>query len=460
MKKILLLIILFCTLNLIAADFDVETVKEMQTERELAQWIESMLFPMVGETIVIANLTLQYPSSKLEVYGSTLDKKKSLPGLPIAKSKSVMPTTIDDQETYPTIIAKKEITIYLKRRASNEMIQFLEQNITLWMSILPERGDKLFIKNVKALNSGIEQEEEISIWQKNRVFLMVFAIFIIMLVVLYIANKGFKRVSDSLHEIHVPGLEKLSKQGISQINSSKDNIFAHQNKPLEIKVVEDIKVDEEDFRFLEDLSLPHLEKIFSDESAEDIAFVLLRLSSDFVSEFINNFSNSVPILSRMLKTKNMKSNEVKKLRERVYTKYKNISNSEMDQLNSKQKIFNLLNKLNNQESEKALVGLIKHDKDAENELRAGVFLYNQITGLSDGKLEQIVQNTDHQFFVKYLKSADSATKGKFISALTPRARNIIEEDIKYLDKLSDQEQEEIRYEMLINIRKILNFIKE
>ena len=80
MKNLLIILILFLTLQLFSQDFDIETVKEIQAERELAEWIEAMLFPIVGETIVIANLTLDYPASRLQVYGSMLDKEKSLPG--------------------------------------------------------------------------------------------------------------------------------------------------------------------------------------------------------------------------------------------------------------------------------------------------------------------------------------------------------------------------------------------
>jgi len=137
MKKMLIISLLLLTLQLFSQDFDIETVKEIQAERELAGWIEEMLLPIVGETIIIVNLTLDYPASRLQVYGSTLDKEKSLPGLPIAKSKSIMPTMIDDQETYPTIVARKEITIYLQKSVTDETLKFIKQNVALWMNITP-----------------------------------------------------------------------------------------------------------------------------------------------------------------------------------------------------------------------------------------------------------------------------------------------------------------------------------
>ncbi|MDA3813822.1 MAG: hypothetical protein PF570_06155, partial [Candidatus Cloacimonetes bacterium] len=329
MKKLLLVLILFLTLQLFSQDFDIETVKEIQAERELAEWIEAMLFPIVGETIVIANLTLDYPASRLEVYGSMLDKEKSLPGLPIAKSRSVMPTMIDDQETYPTIVARKEITIYLQKDVTDEILQFIKQNVALWMNINPEKGDILQIRNIMNFGSGIA-EESLEKEVNNFFFLyMGLALLIIAFVSIIILRSGFTKLSTSMQSINVTGFEKalrvkgnLPAKGNSGTGTTA-SIISSKKKPLAIQLVDaDKESDPFDFSFLEELSILSFSKLLEGESAGDIAFILTNLHSKFVSEFLNSYIGDSNEIMRVLLSENSKSKkEIAVLKNKLQAKF-------------------------------------------------------------------------------------------------------------------------------------------
>lgn len=469
MKKLLIILILLFAFQLFSQDFNIETVKEIQAERELAEWIETMLFPIVGETIVIANLTLDYPASRLQVYGSMLDKEKSLPGLPIAKSRSVMPTMIDDQETYPTIVAKKEITIYLQKDVADEILQFIKQNVALWMNISPKRGDVLQVRNIMDFRSGIATEVEKK--EVNNFFFlyMGIALLIIILISVFILRSGFKKLTTSMQRINVTGFEKalmikgnMSAQGNDGSGSSKSDFITTPNKPISIKLVDDKKeIEPFDFSFLEELSIQNFSKLFKDENASNIAFLLTNLSTMFVSEFLNSYiGDTDKIIKAMLIENSKTKKEVIELRNKMYAKFDKIIEDEKLNTNSKEVLINVLNQLDLDRTKKYLDQINQIDVETGKEIREKIFLFSDIIKLNEQEIEQIVFSTDHELMVKLLKSIDGDLQSKFFNNVTQRAASIIREDMDYLGHIEQKEQEQIQNKMLFNIRNILQFIKE
>lgn len=469
MKKLLIILMIFLTSQLFSQDFDIETVKEIQAERELAEWIEAMLFPIVGETIVIANLTLDYPASRLQVYGSMLDKEKSLPGLPIAKSKSVMPTMIDDQETYPTIVAKKEIMIYLQKDITDEMLQFIKQNVALWMSINPERGDVLQVKNIMDFRSGITaatEEKEVN----NFFFLyMGIALLIIILISVFILRSGFTKLTTSMQSINVTGFEKalqikgnLSAQGTGGSESGTTNLITTPNKPISIQLVNNKKeIDSFDFSFLEELSIQSFSKLLEGENASDTVYILTNLNSKFISEFLNSYIGETDdIIKAMISKKSKTKKEVIELRNKMYAKFDKMIEDEKLNTNSKEVLINVLNQLDLNRTKKYLSQINKINVEIGKEMREKVFLFSDIIKLNEQEIEQIVFSTDHDLIVRFLKSIDRDLQSKFFNNLTQRAASIIREDMDYLGHIEQKEQENIQHQMLLNIRNILQFIKE
>lgn len=469
MKNLLLLLILILCLPLFAQDFDIETVKEIQAERELAEWIEAMLKPLVGETIVIANLTLDYPASRLQVYGSMLDKEKSLPGLPIAKSKSVMPTMIDDQETYPTIVAKKEITIYLQRNVSEDILQFVKQNVVLWMNINPEKGDVLKIRNIMDFTSGIA-EENVEKEMNNYLFLYIgIALLIVILISVFILRAGFTKLSSSMQSINVIGFEKalqikgkMTSQATESSKSGAGNLISSQKKPIAIQIIDDKKKsDPFDLSFIEDLSMQNFNKLIDGEEAGNIAFILTNLNAKYVSDFLNSYIGETDEIIKFMIDENPKTkNQIIELRNRLFVKFKKMFDDEKLNANSKEVLVNVLNQLDLEKTKKYLDEVNQIDEDMGKEIREKVFLYSDIMKLNEYEIETITLSTDHDLMVNFLKSVDRDVQEKFLNNLTPRAASILREDIDYYTQLDQNEQERCKQKMLINIRKILQFIKE
>lgn len=142
MKKIgLVLVISLALVSIFAQEYD--TVVELEMEHSFAERIENLIEPILGFSIVDVDLTLQYPSNGLHPYGTDLDSKASLPGIPVAKSKGVMASEIADTPTLPTLILSKKITIHVDNTFSDKILSEQRQKLSEWFKINIETGDML-----------------------------------------------------------------------------------------------------------------------------------------------------------------------------------------------------------------------------------------------------------------------------------------------------------------------------
>jgi hypothetical protein len=465
--KRLILFALLLSVSAMLIGGDVETVKEIDSERDLATWIEKMLEPIVGEAIVIVDLTLKYPSSNLQVYGSVLDKEKSLPGLPVARSKAIMPTKIDDQETYPTIVVKKIITIYLKDKTDEGMMDFLKQNVQSWINIDYNRGDKLEIKNL----SGFMEEESSDITinvktpaqklEQNTTLLKIFgaALLLVLIIVIIVIASGAKRLSGTLRSLAASKFDKTMSVKGEGAGSKITPMEALHKKPISVKLLEQESEEAAatDLHFLEDLSLSGFNKLLNTVPEPDRAYILSSLSPEFIKQYFLEFPEDAKNISLQMPGLKLKNkNETMKLKTKLKEEYKRISEEDNLSVNGVKSLVKIINTLDKTQSEKLYADLTTSDKQTAEEIRKQVFFLNDILETGDDVLEDIVGKIGNGKLVRFLASTGSEIRNKFFGVLTTRATSIITEDMENLGELTSAEQVEAINNVLNEIRSILN----
>lgn len=466
MKKIFLLLLILLAIES-SAEIKIETVREIEAERSMASWIESILEPIIGETIVIANLTLKYPSSKLEVYGSTLDKSKSLPGLPIAKSKSVMPTSIDEEETYPTRIVKKEITVYVKEKLAEDMKDFLIQNITLWLDLNPEKGDQLNIQNIQTVSSNISKSTEKTDFFLNQNIFIIFGLILLLLIFLFIVMflLGMNNLSKAVKNISISDIGKVLRVkgnlGYNVSNVEKKPSF-NSSKPIPIRIISDKKEnDMTDLDYLETMSLPGFYDLLQTLTDQEKIFVLMNISEDLASRYFKQYpAIRKKILPQMLSKKTIPQQNIKHLYKKLSLKFADIEKDEKNVYNSTKKIIKILNSLNDEDAQKILAEIEAEDSSSYVEIRKKVLLSEDIPTLSSEQIECVLQKADYSELAKFLKISTDDLNKRFLSILTPRAKAILSEEIEFLDSISEIEKSDIKCEMLMKFREILGYLKD
>lgn len=442
-----------------------ETVKKLQTERDIAQRAENLLFPFVGKTIVVVDLLLKYPSDILKPFGMALDRKESLPGLPVARSQGILPTTIDDQETYPTFIVSKKITVFISETVSDEMVDFVTQNLSSWLKIQPEKGDDLIVK--KILTFKVEEEVSKDKLNISTIQLGLGLVFLIILVVfIIIFSSGNKKISESMKNINITGLEKSLRfraEGDAAARGSKytSQLDLSKKEPLSIKIIEQDSEKDEilDFHFLENLSVETFNALVGEEKIENIAFILSNLSQEYALRFFENFPGNISDLVEVMINSVQKSkSEVELLRKKLFLKYKQKLEEEKLSFNGKKTLIKVINNLPAENSQKLFNKIMEMDSEVGHEISKEVFMLDDILSLADEVIEEIIIGIDHSILVRFLVAIeDQQIRQKIFDNLTIRATSIMHEDMEIIGSLSILEKEQAINDMLSAIRHLMNY---
>lgn len=459
-RIIVIALLLLVSCGLISQTTDIETVMEIQAERELADWIESMLYPIVGDNVAIVDMTLRYPSEGLQVFGSTLDTEKSLPGLPVARSSGVMPSEIAGEETYPTIVVKKLVTIYLSKNTSEDMEEFVRQNVTSWVNIKPEKGDKLDVKRVLSLkeeeaaasgNTIIKTQD-----YRNYIILIGAVLLILILAFMLVFSTRMGKLSNALKEVNIPGLESvLRPHSVAQTTTKQKE--TKSNEPVTVKLLpqEDIKKDDLNFKFIENLSAKSCGQLLANETSEHAALVLSQLSTSYVSNFFSEFTGNTDLLLRsMIKGKQLTKPEISKLHKKLSTAYQELIEKESLSYDNQSLIAGILNNMPGTSSQELYEKINIIDSSFANLMRKDVFFLDDLAELDSNKIDVIIRSIDRNLLISYLSIASSGVKEKFFNTMTSRNKKIFEDELEIADKLEEDDVKVVKDNMLEAIRQI------
>ncbi|MCF7912654.1 MAG: hypothetical protein K9M99_09010 [Candidatus Cloacimonetes bacterium] len=464
MKKIIVIsaLILVAT-ALFAQSVDIETVMEIQAERELANWIEGMLYPIVGDNVAIVDMTLRYPSEKLKVFGSKLDTERSRPGLPVASSSGVMPSEIAGEETYPTIVMKKVVTIYLSKSTTAEMEDFVRQNVSSWVNINPEKGDKLDVKRVLDLKADEEIAEAgdtiIQTQDYRNYIIMIGALLLfLMLIFLIIFSTRMNKLSKSLKEVNIPGLENALRPAaaVSQTVARKQDQGSKEPVTVRLLPQEEKKTESLSFKFIQNLSIQGCGQLLGNESPEAAAFVLSQLSPEFVSNFFDNFKGNTDILlSAMIKGKQLNRPDIIKLHQKLSKNYDDLMEKESLSYNNQSLIAGLINNLPAKSSENLYGKVHSIDAGFANLMRKDVVLLEDLADLETLQIEGLIRSLDRNILISYLSIAPPIIKEKFFNNMTSRNRELFDDELKNLKPLDEENTIVVQNQMLISVRNLL-----
>jgi len=459
-----------------------ETITKLRTEQELAERLEELLKPIVGKTIVIVDLKLQYP--KLDFSETTPTSEKG-DKLSISRKRAAIVSRKKRKEletTLETKVISKRITIYVKKNIDYEMENIVRSSVKEWLKIDVGKGDRITMKKVlpetevpaKAAKNKISKNATSTTVANVSPFLdkqfLIFSIFGILLLILIIilsANfrKGTEALSSSLKEVG-DNMQSISGGTIPQLSagnkSSESSILEESHrKPLQIKILppQEQKAEETDFSFLENLSPESFGEFIANEKADDIAFIYSAVSVDFLKSYLDKFPENFDRITKAFASHPKKTKaEIAAFRKKLFDKYNEFLKNEKIEIDGVQLLANLFNNLPYDKSGEFFDNLKTSDIDLAAELKDKIFLLDDIIKLDDKLIKGIIFNFSQQQLALFLKSVEDDIREKFFRNLSSRAQEIYKAELENLPELSAEEKSEAIDNTLQTIRSILNYI--
>ncbi len=479
MKKFILFSLLFVfVVSLFAQSNKYETVIKMKTEKEYATRLEKMLEPFIGKNVVVAKLTLKYPTllkSIIAQFENPVEESDSK----ITKSKAaIMAKNEIKEEVDETRIVRKDITIYVDNQLDEKTLKFIKSSVTKWLGLTSKDRLKIIkkldlsqdetenISSVAMANQENTQQNKNSINPKLLLFLAI--VFIVLgIAFIFIFNSGFNKIVKARHNVNVTGFDKLisafANMSLGGVKSQGEQSL-NANKPVPVRLLREKRSGNRtsfDFHFLERLSIDSFYNILITLSLEDAAFILGSVSKEYSAKFLEKYSDKIHnILAHLLKEIVKSKHEIEALRKKVFEKFLKVLENEPFSVRGDKEIVHIINNLSEKKSEEVFEQVKKMNPPLAESIRDKIFLLSDLENLSDDKIEYIILSTDHDLLAEfiYVIQDNQELVKKFFANMTERGKSIIKEDIDMMDEMSESEKEKVKDKFLMQVRKVLRYL--
>lgn len=456
--QILLAFIFLCSFSFgidLAEKQDSETVLEIQIENELANRIQKYLEPLVGKTLVFVDLELEYPQLQREFYGTDVDAGQSLPGLPVAKSTKTKDKFGLENKKDMTRIISKNINIIMSEKVGEDKRKEIKKLLDEWLQINSSR-DMLLIQYRKL------KKESLNV---NSILFILLLVIIFLLAIMI--KSGFRYLASALQKVKIAEFGNMLRiQGdmaptkMSDNSQGLSNLHISKRKPLPIVLTKNIsdEQDYQDYNFMESLSVKNFLKLIKDESDDNIALILSKLDASYSSKIIEAMKEDSRKIIEVLTANNPRSQKaVKEFRNKIYEKYSKFKEDRDYKIEGSATLISLINNLPAASSDNLYEQVKKSSGKVAAQIRKHIFLLNDIIELSDDVIKALMKTMNHDLLIKFLAHNENRFRERFFKNMTKRSISILLEDIEMHSDYGESEKEESTNEMLMTIRKILNY---
>ena len=456
--QILLAFIFLCSFSFgidLAEKQDSETVLEIQIENELANRIQKYLEPLAGKTLVFVDLELEYPQLQREFYGTDVDAGQSLPGLPVAKSTKTKDKFGLENKKDMTRVISKNINIIMSEKVGEDKRKEIKKLLDEWLQINSSR-DMLLIQYRKL------KKESLNV---NSILFILLLVIIFLLAIMI--KSGFRYLASALQKVKIAEFGNMLRiQGdmaptrISDNSQGLSNLHISKRKPLPIVLTKNTsdEQDYQDYSFMESLSVKNFLKFIKDENNDNIALILSKLDASYSSKIIEAMKEDSRKIIEVLTANNPRSQKaVKEFRNKIYEKYSKFKEDRDYKIEGSATLISLINNLPAASSDNLYEQVKKSSGKVAAQIRKHIFLLNDIIELSDDVIKALMKTMNHDLLIKFLAHNENRFRERFFKNMTKRSISILLEDIEMHSDYGESEKEESTNEMLMTIRKILNY---
>ena len=192
------------------------------------------------------------------------------------------------------------------------------------------------------------------------------------------------------------------------------------------------------------------------EHPQTIALVLSYLQPSQASQVLSSLPQEIQTeVSKRVAVMDRTSPEIIKEVEKVLEqKLSSVVTNEYASAGGIDSIVDVLNQVDRGTEKNILDHLEEDDPELAEEIRQRMFVFEDITVLSDQAIQLVVRQVDSHDIALALKTASDEVKEKLLSNMSNRAREMLEEDMEYMGPVRVREVEEAQQGIVNVIREL------
>ncbi len=209
------------------------------------------------------------------------------------------------------------------------------------------------------------------------------------------------------------------------------------------------------FSFLQHADPRQLQSFLADEHPQTIALVLAHITADMASVILSTLPPTLQAdvahrVAVMDRTSPDIIKQVEKLLERKLSSV--LTPTEMSTVGGLQPLVDIINRADRATERMILEGLEGRDPALANEIRSRMFMFEDIVGLDDKSIQQVLRQVEGNDLATALKGVSDAVRDKILRNLSERAAENLQEEIELLGPVRLRNVEEAQAKVVQAIR--------
>ena len=210
------------------------------------------------------------------------------------------------------------------------------------------------------------------------------------------------------------------------------------------------------FGFLKQVDSQNVLTFIIDEHPQTIALILSHLHPSFGSEIIAALPSDRQLsVIRRIATMGQTSPEViSDVEKGLESRMSNVMNQSFENAGGVECVAEILN-VTDRSTERALLeNLAQEDPDLAEEIRRLMFVFEDITKLSDREIQAVLKNVETSQWAMALKGSSEELKEKIFGNMSKRAADMLSEEMDYLGPVRASEVESLQQQIVDIVRRL------
>lgn len=210
------------------------------------------------------------------------------------------------------------------------------------------------------------------------------------------------------------------------------------------------------FDFIRQAEPEHILNFIQEEHPQTIALVLAYLDPDTSSEIMQQLPMEIQAdVSKRIALMDRTSPEMIREVERVLErKLSSLVNEEYAATGGIDAIVEMLNQADRGTEKSILESLEEDDPELAEDIRRQLFVFEDITQLSDPDVQSVLREVDQEELTLALKAVEEDVKEKVFSNMSQRASSMVREELEYMGPVRVSDVEEAQQEIVNVIRRL------
>jgi len=198
----------------------------------------------------------------------------------------------------------------------------------------------------------------------------------------------------------------------------------------------------QNFAYLSKIKPQQLSDFIINEHPQTIALILAHMDATSAADVLSYFSDDLraEVAMRMAKLGDISPSVIKRVSAVLESKLEALASYKVE-VGGPRAVADIFNRLGVKSSKATLSSIEQIDEELASSIKDMMFTFEDIGGLDNNSIREILKEVDKKDLMLALKSAPEDLKQKFFSNMSQRARETFEEEMQFLGavKMKDVE---------------------